>query len=526
MKVLFLCSGQGHRMQPLSFDYPKSLIPLRSGILQGEVVPNLYNSLLVLSSSHLFPQIEEVKVVATPEYFKREDYQEVSRRSPFTLTECKVTQYSASFYNNSYSLRQAWSLSKIKDCLIIEGDIYLTEKFVETLDSQDYLKSFYCCTYRSHEWVPILFDSCTPQQEKRTVLKDSEGLAMTGVSYWTSSDCEKIYESLLQQESSDLVKKYWEDCLPSSVEYSVVNCTGRLLEYDTVSDLLSQGFYSPEGVAQLLSSTPPERTSSMTNTSFIITRDSSKFVLRLPRKSTERIVDREREKFVQENIVNTDVFINGLADVSELYPGAVKVTPYLKDSRVSSFEDIPHVLSRISDLHSVVVYNESRSKGVINLVREIEEYEKLYPERRSSSEYLEVRRKYVEFIKDNQYNNVVFCHRDLDLRNILITQENVLQFIDFEYSGYLNKYWDYSAYYSELCLQGYKEPPEKFVSLIKEVCNVDLDIKSFCMWRGVVDFIWSCWSFAMEVLSPEDLDEYINKRWWSACEVLRSMISQ
>lgn len=526
MRVVFLCSGRGQRMRPLSLDYPKSLIPLRSEVLQGKVIPNLYNSLLVLQSSRLSSQIEEVRVVATPEYFEREDYQEVSCHSPFTLTECRITCDFSSSYNNSYSLLRAWSFSETKDCLILEGDIYLTEKFIETLNSQDYSKSFYCCTYRFREWVPVAFDLCTPQQEKEIVLKDFEGLAMTGVSYWTPYDCEKIYKSLSRQRSFDFIEKYWEDCLPSNVEYSVVNCTGQLLEYDTVNDLLSQGFYSPEEIAQLLSSTPPERTSSMTNTSFIITRGGDKYVLRLPRKSTERIIDREREKFVQDNIVNVDVFINGLADPSIIYPGAVKVTPYLKDSRVSSFEDISHVLSRISDLHSVVAYNESRSEGVINLVREIEEYEKLYPDRTSTIEYSEVRRRYVEFIKNNQYNHVVFCHRDLDLRNILITQDNILQFIDFEYSGYLNKYWDYSAYYSELCLQGYKGTPQEFVSLIKEVCNVDLDIKSFCMWRGVVDFIWSCWSFAMEVLSPEDLDEYINKRWWSACEALKDTISQ
>eukprot|EP01084_Bolivina_argentea_P249943 418580_1 len=72
--------------------------------------------------------------------------------------------------------------------------------------------------------------------------------------------------------------------------------------------------------------------------------------------------------------------------------------------------------------------------------------------------------------------DIVFCHNDLNHRNILLINKNVdmddnklndnnnsdVRIIDYEYSGYCNRFWDFGHYFCEIAINACLDPPQYF----------------------------------------------------------------
>lgn len=140
----------------------------------------------------------------------------------------------------------------------------------------------------------------------------------------------------------------------------------------------------------------------------------------------------------------------------------------------------------------------------------------------SQEEYNLISQKYRDYIKKYQHHNLVLCHRDLDLRNILVNEEGSL-LIDFEYSGLLNRNWDLGCYLSELRLSYGRSPmiAAKFWQGLEDyssAVNKDVSREVVNLWSGIVDYIWSCWSLA-QISRGENYKDYFKERWSRACVI-------
>lgn len=120
---------------------------------------------------------------------------------------------------------------------------------------------------------------------------------------------------------------------------------------------------------------------------------------------------------------------------------------------------------------------------------------------------------------------MTLCHRDFDLRNILIEEKLGHRndyLVDFEYSGVLNLYWDYGCYLSELILVDKNHESEITRQYLNHFDPSPSVVDMLVTWSGVADFVWSCWSLAQISLGEHYL-EYFWKRWKRCQRVLKDM---
>lgn len=504
-------------MRPLSDIYPKSLIPVpRHFGGEGETVPNLFNSIEVILSSNIGTSANEILIVASEDYFKRSDYLYHKESVNCKITEVVNHHASWTHLNNQHSMRLV--LDKIKDCnsiMVVEGDVYLRNLGDYLPMSRFEDRSYYCCSYRNKEWVFVNKYG----QDHFEIVKGVNGLAMAGLSIINGKETiDRLRDTL--DHVADL-GEFWDESLMrlKLSNLTLINVDSAIQEFDTVNDLILQGLHTPESLAALLSSDGSvEKTDSMTNTSYIINYNGVKSVLRIPGFGTEEFISRPREDLVQ-RLVNESA--GHISPRSNIYGGGIKIAEFVEGCRTSEEKDAYKVISLLDEFHKI----DAPLDLLINLVDEVKDYEKLYDRNvvRVPDEYEEVAEIYKSLISSCQHQDVVLCHRDLDPRNILIRGDEGF-LVDFEYSGLLNRYWDFGAHLSEMRLHfGSKMTEEEYMALaILTPGAVQVNPLKLKLWRGIVDFVWSCWTLA-KISLGEDYEDYFKERWEAACEVLRDL---
>lgn len=511
MRICCLCSGLGERFKPLSDKVPKSLVRVPPSINSnhsGDKIPNLDNSLTVLETM-FGEEVSGVYVVASHEYFDK---------IPDMIVHRVETPYDPHIYNNQSSVRalyeyigkQHWA---DEDILFLEGDVYLGSDFVESVSQVNHDTSNYFCCYRDNEWVFVkrALDTCYD------IVKGASGLAMAGVSIIHKKDLNLLYSEI----EKSVANEFWDEALIRCglKDLNLVEVKSRsVVEYDTIQDLVSQGLATEEEVAGYLSDDGVvEKTSSMTNNSFVIKINGVRKVVRFSGKGTDRFIDRKREEYCTQCAASLKLtpqtwFSNN---------GYVKITDYIEGSRTMTddLSDIKKSVELLDDYHFPTLV----APPLVNLIEEINDYLSIVTTKVNVKDFSKISDKFIDFIASHQHEDLVSCHRDLDPRNILITK-NEKYLIDFEYSGSLNEYWDWGALVSEQELH-FGNTDWKLVSDVitsRRTASTIFDQKKLLQWSAVVDFVWCIWTLA-KISLGEDYEDYFNKRWGRMCRVAKEI---
>lgn len=507
MRVIFLCSGLGERMKPLTNKYPKSMIPVPMSFNPKIKVPGIINTADVLKRS-FEDQISRMFVVCSPDYFA--EYSEYLNSINSELSFI-INDKDPSVYNNQSSLNCYFStlLDDGEDLMIVEGDIYLKKSFTSLVSKVDPDMSNYFCNYRYNEWV--FYNQHTYDFYK--VAKGQNGLAMSGVSIIRNKDLKDLKLALKEVNKDD----FWDTALINSrIKLNLINSRNSIVECDTISDLINNDLLTPFEIASLLSEDNfPEKTSGMTNEAFLIKTTNGKEVVRFPGKGTDKFINRSREKYC------TDL-AGGLTPCTRFYKDTLKVTEFVDKAHTmrSSDEDMTRAVKLIKEYHKRAgcIDEESFSRLSVDLIKELQDYKDIYagspcdfPENfREMSEVFE------DFIVNNQHNELVLCHRDMDPGNILISEDESQDYLlDFEYAGLLNRYWDWGALVSEHELYFKKDCTNLICELVPEADKIEI-----LKWSVIVDYVWSVWTLA-KIHLGDDLTDYLNERWSRACRVAK-----
>lgn len=499
--TLILASGVGQRLRPITDKVHKALVPI-SG------VPNLCRTIKMANeagvSHHFIITLESEK-----ENFERA-FSDFDNVTIFSLRDCLIEGK-----NNSVSLTYLILSSMIlfiadKDSkvFIIDADTYLTrnifkDKFTETQ---------YITQYRENEWVLI------PDRTGRRVCrveKSSTGYAMSGISVWRVKQLKQLLKDLQNRSSDDL---YYDDViiedkkLLTSMKYSEQE--PFMLEYDSVSDLVTQGLMTPEEIAKLLSDdNKAVFLKSMTNNSFLINYNGQKVVCRIEGQGVE-FLDRSQEKLITSfasslQITPKSEFINDIK-FTEYLENFITLTKEDVENKTEAYQKLFKVLS---DLHSIK--DVPADIKFIDLVSEIREYEKTA----SAGDFKVCSKEETDFFIDQiEKNNVrtSLVHRDLVPGNILIERETgEVKLIDWEYSGLLTPYWDIGCLASEIELEfeiSREEVFDDFLNFYKPSSDeYQLSKQMMRKWSCIVDFVWAKWAEA-KTARGEDYKEYARKR--------------
>lgn len=293
----------------------------------------------------------------------------------------------------------------------------------------------------------------------------------------------------------------------------------------------------PDEIAKFLDDNGnPEKLSSMTNNTYKITVNGNNRVIRLPGVGTDKFIKRSREEFMIRHQA-----------VRELSPAVVyhsndgiNVTKYLNPKYYHSFSkddpmQIPAAL--LCNLHRMTAVKPDTNNIIVNsnkidLIEELDWYKEVY-----DNSDVKIYDGFEEFgniirthLANTQHMFMVMCHRDLMYNNIMIGNDDKHQpkLIDWEYSGYLNFYWDLACFISEFNLWLNEDhdinPYPAFIGSYVQMSGMNVDILELASWRCIVDYVWAAWSLAKTALG-EDNYEYGLKR-FNNCKLMNDKVGE
>ncbi|OOF69926.1 choline/ethanolamine kinase family protein, partial [Rodentibacter caecimuris] len=201
----------------------------------------------------------------------------------------------------------------------------------------------------------------------------------------------------------------------------------------------------------------------MTNSNFLVSSKNEKYVVRLPKKLTSIMINREYEKF------NSSVMSQNGYNVETLYfnhKTGIKITRYLEKSIVLNHTDIQKnknlelIAKRLYNLHT----SNIKLANVFDIKLEFNKYLSLLKDKSNFYKFNDTIDKIVCFFYkvidclDYKYKKLplVPCHNDLVPENILIS-DNKTYFIDWEYSGMNYPLFDISALFLESNLDYFQQ---------------------------------------------------------------------
>lgn len=539
-KFIILSSGVGSRLAPLTDKFHKSLIPI--GL---DHKPNLIRSIeLILSSGY---EISDIYVVVSK--LGEDQHRRVLSNHGYE-PNIICTEYDPREYNNNYTLKSALSQvltdpevypPSLQGMFILEGDIVLNPIPFKEIIEDDYSESMIFTSHRDHEWK-CLTDS---QQYITGVVKNASGHCMSGVSFLMTKDAisllHELIDSIIWSHSC-----YWEDILLELISKGSIKVkekyfsTSYSIEYDSIKDLIDHNVVSSEYIAKLLDDNlNPIKLGSMTNSNYLITMDGSQKVLRLPKPYDQ--LPRKHEFEMTE--IATSL---GIGPSTTLYDCGVKISDYLRDYKPLKYNNEHAVEIMVEDVCMLLhlLHNQSTplpagSKSASSEMIDSYMYEifNTYKDNVEAGLDYELQignplalpladltilerfcRGRLKLISTDE--PLVLSHMDLYLSNILVAAKprsstaSIVKLIDYEYSGYESKYWDYGSLISEYTLDRYLngeysseskcsdyEDRVKLVELIidrmhRGCPSSHYDKSTMLAYSYYVDLVWGLWGLA------------------------------
>lgn len=195
MRAILLAAGMGTRLRPLTLDTPKSLIVVNKKPLLERQIEMLREK-----------GVEEIIVVTG---YLNEKFEYLKDKYGVKL----INNDKYDKYNNIYTMYLVREY--LKDTYVIDADIYINENFLlESPETSTYFvankKGF------KDEWK-VYYDQNNKLTEIR--VESGEGYILSGVSYWSEVDGEKIVKKLEEKVSGeDFNNLYWDNIVKENID--------------------------------------------------------------------------------------------------------------------------------------------------------------------------------------------------------------------------------------------------------------------------------------------------------------------
>ena len=293
----------------------------------------------------------------------------------------------------------------------------------------------------------------------------------------------------------------------------------------------------------------PERLDSMTNKTYKVDIDGISAVMRLPGIGTSDMIDRTSEGHIFTELIRNQfrmmpdilyhdsktgicisAYLSGYRNFDPANPGdRKKIALALKSLHAiaSTSEDSASADSapaHSSSVHSTSVASASADTNqsahnstlvVSDLLLDIHKYRNMSAKKESFYISDKTRTLMHNYIKHNQHQDLVLCHRDMMYNNLLINDTlDCIKLIDWEYSGLLNRRWDLGCLLSESMLH-FNAKLSDIESALVTFYFTDSPLtyiqEELMIWSAIVDYVWAEWSLAKTAVG-EDCIEYGKKR--------------
>lgn len=230
MKAVILCAGMGTRMYPFTKNIHKSMVKV-----QGK--PIIERTIEYLKSK----DINDITIVVG---YKAEQFEYL--KSKYDIETSVSTKYET--HNNYTSMQLV--LDKLDDCLVLEGDFYILEDFVEQIDKS---KNQYLSQEISYgsEWQLI-----TDENDRIIEVKTNKtsGWGLVGISYWKGDITVALEEELNKCGQNE----YWDDAVFRLISrfdiYANKFASPIVYELDRLEDIIHYNIMTHDDIIEQCSS--------------------------------------------------------------------------------------------------------------------------------------------------------------------------------------------------------------------------------------------------------------------------------
>ncbi len=260
----------------------------------------------------------------------------------------------------------------------------------------------------------------------------------------------------------------------------------------------------------------------MTNKSFLFTYNGKRYIMRIPGKGTEYLINRKNEADVYKVINNKNICDNIVYINPE---NGYKITEYLEETRVCNpmkNEDVILCMNFLRHFHDL---NLSVSHE-FDIFSQIKFYESLRGETQSAYKDYEITKQNIFSLRafiDKNIEKKVLTHMDAVADNFLFTKNNDLYLIDWEYAGMQDPHVDIAMF----CIYSLynKRQIDNLISIyFKQNCKHNIRIKIYC-YIAACGLLWSNWCEYKRILGVE-FGDYSLQQYCYAKEYYRIVQSE
>lgn len=242
----------------------------------------------------------------------------------------------------------------------------------------------------------------------------------------------------------------------------------------------------------------------MTNHSVSFFYKNDKYIMRIPGKGTERLINRKAEKEVYDVIKGFDICDEIIYIDSK---SGYKIVKYLNDYRNCNpynKHDLIICMQKLKHFHSLKL----KVNHKFNVFEKIEFYEDLREQKESIYNDYDITKKHVFELKDyieRNIDNICLTHIDAVADNFLIdSQDDSVRLIDWEYAGMQDPHIDIAMF----CLYSAfdRNQVDDLIDIYFEnKCTKRIRLKIYC-YISVCGLLWSNWCEYKRIMGLEFAD--------------------
>lgn len=242
----------------------------------------------------------------------------------------------------------------------------------------------------------------------------------------------------------------------------------------------------------------------MTNDSYFFSSDKGEYILRLPGKGSEALINRSQEYQAYQLLDG-----HGITDEVVYFEpqSGVRITRFIRDARVCSPDseaDIVQFLNKLKQFHDLRLEVDH----FFDPWERLEYYESLFKDQGSRyPDYAPLKQTIYQLYRWTleQPRDIILSHIDAVADNVLITPQGETYLIDWEYSAMQDKDIDIAmfAVYSLLT----KPAVDRLIDLYQGDQPDPLQRQKIYAYIAIMGLVWSNWC-EYQSLSGNDLGDY------------------
>lgn len=490
--AVILAAGAATRFIPLSLEQPKGLFEVKGEPLINRQIEQLHEA-----------GIDDITVVLG---YKKEMF--------FYLKE----KYGVNFiFNATYNVKSNiesiyQAKEKLGNTYICSCDDYFIDNPFQTYEYESFYAGMQVNKKKNEMYV------ITDEDYRITELveRKANGYMLLGHSFWKQEFADKFIEiAEAERETKAYDSEFWEwlvkdflkELPPFYFKEYVINSIHEfdyfeeLRKFDNtyiqntnskiISNIISVFQCKEEDIVDFR-----KVNEGMTNTSFIFKYQDVDYIYRHPGDGTEDIISRANEKCSLElakewDIDPTYVYMN----VEEGWKISKFVTSF-REPEYTNFDDSKKILKVLRRLHSLPIEVEYGMKPW----EDAEEMEQMLEKKNPGcfKSYLELKGKIGQLYYKTCGDGVekCFCHGDTYKPNWMITPEDEVILIDWEYSGYSDPGIDVGYYIVDAMYE-----IEEGKAFIREYLGEEFDEKKefhFLAYTAIIAYYWFVWAMYRE----------------------------